>query len=386
MPARRVAQPAPTAQPAQLPGAAPAPAARSNAQQQSRLAQPNLGDRLRGAAQTGGEVLQRVMGQGRGDIKRDGTLTDPKSRGAVPLDKALAEAKAQGLRFGDWLMERYAFGPKSETAPGDQTLRIFSPGLNTPEPEASRRTAYYAQTLGQPMVHLHNGTNADAGIQGADSIDYAAALAVRGGLKSTALLGSLVTILKSALTGAEPQDVHAILYSDSTIAGSRAIAIVRKQMIDTRVRAGKAADQAEAEVDRLLAKHLFVEMHGNVAADLPKGPRYVMWTDEADTITHGRPHPRLPEMGFSGRHRDPDANALYIDYDGPFGGADAHNLGSNGVHAVRQTWAANGVSSSQNLFDKHSRGERIAVPSTITGDASRLWNPRNDPNWGKQKK
>lgn len=387
MPARS-RQPAPAAPSPQAPRRAPAVAGPSNAQQQGRLAQPNLGDQLRGAVQTGGQVLQRVVGQGRGDIEREGTFTDPQSRGAVPVDKAFAEAKAQGKSFGAWLMERYAFQPKGEktTPAGDATLRIFSPGLNTPEPKATPRTAYYADKLGQPMVHLHNGSNDDAGFANADKIDYATALAVRSGLKSTPLLGSLVTLLKAALSGAEPQDVHAILYSDSTIAGSRAIAIVRKQMIESRQRKGMPADKAEAEVNRLLEKHLFVEMHGNVAADLPQGPRYVLWTDQSDTITHNRPHPRLPEMGFSGSHRDRDANALYIDYDGPFGGADAHNLESNGVHAVRQTWAANGVSSSQALFDKHSRGEGITVPSKITGDASRLWNPRNDPNWGKKKK
>lgn len=382
--------PAKSSQPAALVGS-PAPAAKGagNAarieQVSSKQKASGSQDRRGGMLDTGAKLLQRMTGHGKGDITREGTITDPGSRGMVPLDRAFAEAKAENQTFGDWLMARYAFKPGGqEKGASDGPLRIFAPGLNTPEPEASRRTAYYAEQLGQPMVHLHNGSNADAGFQGADGLDYATALAVRGGFKSTALLQSLVTLLNAALTGSEPQDVHAILYSDSTIAGSRAIGIVRQQMISTRVKAGKSKKDAEKEVDALLEKHLFVEMHGNVAADLPQGPRYVLWADEKDGITHNRPHSSLPEMGFSGKHRDSNANALYIDYNGPFGGADAHNLEASGVHAVRQTWAANGVGSSQELFDKHARGGKIAVPEHTGGDASRLWNPRNDPNFGKK--
>jgi hypothetical protein len=388
-PATSAPRPAAAGASARATGAAgPGNAARAQSVAARAAEPPSFAERVRGAVDTGGKLLQRITGQSGGDIRREGTLTDPRSRGAVPLDRAFTEAKAQGQGFGEWLMERYAFQPKGErtTPADDRTLRVFLPGLNTPEPEASRRTANYADTLGQPMVHLHNGTNADAGFDGAEGIDYGTALAARGGLVSTPLLQSLVTLLRAALTGAEPQDVHAILYSDSTIAGSRAIAIVRGQMIDARVRAGKGKKDAQAEVDALLEKHLFVEMHGNVAADLPKGPRYVLWADEKDTITHNRPHPSLPPMGFSGRHRDADADALHVDYDGPFGGADAHNLEAVGVHAVRQTWAANGVRSSQELHDKHRRDERIDVPDTIRGDARRLWNPRNDPNWGTKKR
>jgi hypothetical protein len=367
-------------------GKAPAAAVRSAAGPGNAALQERLGTVASGAVTAAGDLAQRLTRRGAGDVRRDGTLTDPGSRKPVPMDQALAEAKASKQPLGAWMMERYAFQPKGErtTAPNDATLRFFSPGLNTPEPEASRRTAHYATALGQPMLHLHNGTNTDAKVPFADQIDYVTAAATRAGVGSTPLMNSMVKLLQAALTGAKPQDVHAILYSDSTIAGSRAIATVRQQMIEQRTRGGASRKAASAETDALLEKHLFVEMHGNVAADLPKGPRYVLWADEKDGLTHGELGGR--EMGLSGRQKDADAKALYVDYDGPFGGADAHNLGAVGVRAVRETWEANGVTSSQELLDKHEAGRGVRVPARTSGDAAKLWNPRNDPNWGKTKR
>jgi hypothetical protein len=359
------------------------PAGAGNAARSDLLT--DAGRVLSGAAASAGDLAQRLTRQGKGDIRREGTLTDPSSRKPVPMDTALADARGSQQPLGAWLMERYAFQPKGEhtTAADDETLRFFSPGLNTPEPEASRRTAYYADALGQPMLHLHNGTNADAKVPGATQLDYVTAGATRAGIGKTPLMDSMVKLLQAALTGARPQDVHAILYSDSTIAGSRAIATVRQQMIDQRVRNGASRKAAMTETDALLEKHLFVEMHGNVVADLPRGPRYVLWADEKDSLTHGDMAGR--QTGLSGRQRDDDAKVLYVDYDGPYGGADAHNLGAVGVHAVRDTWNANGVSSSQELFERQAGGKGVKVPERTGGDASRLWNPRNDPKWGKKK-
>lgn len=356
----------------------PAPATGSNASAQDRLAQAKAV--AAGAVQTGGYVAGRLAGRGGGDIRREGTFTDPRGGGAVTLDRAMAEAKAQGENFGAWLMRRYAFQPSSP-AKGQQPLRFFSPGLNTPEPIASKRTAYYADKLGQPMLHLHNGTNLDPQVFGSEQIDFATAMATRNTGRRTPLIDSMVRLLRAALIGAEPQDVHAILYSDSTIAGAKAIAIVRGQMIAARASKGRAV--AAAEVDALLKKHLFVELHGNVAADLPPGPRYVAWADQKDELTH-KQLPGGGELGISGTNRDADADVLYMDYNGPYGGADAHNLQAVGVHAVRQTVWANGVKDSEGLFEKAERGKPVRVPSTITGDRGKLWNPNNDPNRGRR--
>lgn len=337
-----------------------------------------LGGALGTAARTGGHIGTALLGKGGGDVTRDGTLTDPSSGGPVTIDQAMAEARANGHEFGDWLMQRYALQP-STPAPEDDTLRIFSPGLNTPEPDASQRTAYYADQLGQPMVHLHNGTNLDPSVKGSEAIDMVTAAATRFSPRRTELLNSLVKILQSALTGANPRDIHAIFYSDSTIAGTRAIGIVREQMIQARGRMGREA--ATKEVDALLREHLFVELHGNVSKDLVPGPRYIAWTDEKDDMTH-KGMPGGGELGFSGAQKDSDADVLYVDYDGPFGGADAHNLEAVGVHAVNAVLELNGVEDQQALFEL-SKKQPIKVPKTFTGDVERLWNPRNDPNWGR---
>ena len=105
------------------------------------------------------------------------------------------------------------------------------------------------------------------------------------------------------------------------------------------------------------------------------GPRYAVWTANQDGFTHNRPLPFLPELGFSGSQKDADANAMYLDYDSPFVGGDAHNLAAIGVSAVRETWAANGVDSTQALFEQFQSGASIAIPDGIQGDASELWDP-----------
>lgn len=330
-------------------------------------------DGLQNVLHAGGDLLQRVLGRGTGDIAREGTLSHPTTGDAIDVTTALGEAEAAGARPGEWLMDRYAFQPSGERTVDeeDRTLRILVPGLNTPEPEASRRTQLYADKLGQPMVHLHNGTNLDATIPGADKLDYAAALATRTGLKDTPLMESLVEVMGAALGQAEPENVHAILYSDATIGGTRAIAQVRENLIRARKAAG-SSDPA-GEVDALLDEHLFVELHGNATNDLPVGPRYAAWTDREDGFTHARPLPFLPEVGVSGAQPDADANALYLDYDGPFGGVDAHNLAAGGVSAVRETWAANDVESTQELFELFRAGQDIQIPEQVPGDASELW-------------
>ena len=130
-------------------------------------------DGLQNVLHAGGDFLQRVLGRGTGDIAREGTLSHPTTGDAIDVTTALGEAEAAGARPGEWLMDRYAFQPSGERTVDeeDRTLRILVPGLNTPEPEASRRTQLYADKLGQPMVHLHNGTNLDATIPGADKLD-----------------------------------------------------------------------------------------------------------------------------------------------------------------------------------------------------------------------
>ena len=191
----------------------------------------------------------------------------------------------------------------------------------------------------------------------------------------------LETLLQSALSGTEPSDVHAILYSDSTIGGTRAIANFRANEIRRRIaalppaRRRSSREAVTAEVDELLRKHLFVELHGNAAGDLPAGPRYMVWTDTEDQMTNTE----LPwggQLGRDGQNRDSDADAVYVDYDGPFSGGDGKPRGG-GIHVVRATLDANGVRTTEELYEKAQRGEKIVVPEGVKGDVSELWDPAN---------
>ena len=187
-------------------------------------------------------------------MAREGTLTDPRDRSkAVPLAHALQEARASGGSFGAYLMNRYGFGPQVPGGGRGETIRFFSNGLDTPETarggaaqEASRRTRYLADALGQPMMHLHNGTYKDNDnlldrVPGGfgDHIrahgDEAEALAVRSGLKQTEYMKQLERLLTAALSGADPKDVHAILHSDATIGGARVIAEFKHKEIARRL-------------------------------------------------------------------------------------------------------------------------------------------------------
>ena len=329
--------------------------------------------------------LMHLMNGGEGrDLAREGTITNPSGGGAVPVARAIEEARAADGSFAAFLMQRYGFQPRIDEnrAPDTNTLRLMVPGLNTPEPEASRRTALYADVQGQAMMHLHNGTYLDTQLPATDQLDYASAALTRLGVQETELMRQLETLLQSALSGAEPSDVHAILYSDSTIGGTRAIANFRANEIRRRIaalppaRRRSSREAVTAEVDELLRKHLFVELHGNAAGDLPAGPRYMVWTDTEDQMTNTE----LPwggQLGRDGQNRDSDADAVYVDYDGPFSGGDAHNLAAGGIHVVRATLDANGVRTTEELYEKAQRGEKIVVPEGVKGDVSELWDPAN---------
>lgn len=380
----------------------PAPAQQAPRSRSGRRAQPAgqgnaaLGEQLQGARAGQGpggwlggagntlQELFHMMGGGAGrDLSREGTITEPQSGAAVTVAQAIDEARAADGSFAAYLMSRYGFQPQVDAnrAPADDTLRVMVPGLNTPEPEASRRTALYADVQGQPMMHLHNGTWLDTQMPMPDQLDYASAALTRLGIQETELMRQLESLLDAAFQQAEPADVHAILYSDSTIGGTRAIAQFRQREIQRRIAALPSSRRRSArasvtrEVDALLKKHLFVELHGNAAGDLPQGPRYLVWTDDEDQMTN-TDLPWGGQLGRDGENRDSDADAVYIDYDGPFRGGDAHNLAAGGIHVVRATLDANGVRTTRELWERARRGEEIIVPEGVKGDARELWDPR----------
>ena len=101
-----------------------------------------------------------------------------------------------------------------------------------------------ASLVTHPIVwHLNSVVLAD--LPFAEHLDYAMAAGVRSGLKSTPLMDSLEQLLQANFSAAEPADIHAILYSDGTIGGARAIARFRRKEIARRME-GKGRDQRAA--------------------------------------------------------------------------------------------------------------------------------------------
>ena len=319
------------------------------------------------------------------DISREGTLSSPSDRSkGTSIDSIIQQQKANGSTLSSEVMQ-HAFHPESGKNNPESGMRLFVPGLNTPEAEATRRTQVYADVLEESMVHMHNGTHLQADLPYADQIDYVVALTTRMGIKSSPLIDELTKLLSANFQQETPEDIHAILYSDSTIAGTQAISKFRRQEIARRMaelqpsnrRSGRS--KVTEEVDALLKKHLFVEMHGNAVADLPVGPRYLVWTDDADPLSH-KPIPGGGKLGLSENNKDDNPDAVYIDYDGPFDNFDAHNLAAGGMHVVKETLRLNEVSSSQELYEKARSGAKILVPKNVAGNPKELWNPHNNPN------
>lgn len=319
------------------------------------------------------------------DIQREGTFSSPTDRSqGTSVDQVLEQQQGNGTSLGSTVMQ-HAFHPESGENNPENGMRLFVPGLNTPEAEAARRTQVYADVLGESMAHMHNGTHLEADLPYADQIDYVVALTTRMGMKSSPLIDELTKLLSANFQQEVPEDIHAILYSDATIAGTQAISKFKKQEIARRMaqlapfkrRSGR--QKIAEEVDALLKKHLFVELHGNAVADLPAGPDYLVWTDDADPLSH-KPMPGGGKMGLSDQNRDDNPDAVYVDYDGPFDNFDAHNLAAGGIHVVKETLRLNGVSSSQELYDKARSGAKILVPKNVAGNPKELWNPHNNPN------
>lgn len=316
------------------------------------------------------------------DIQREGTISQPHDRAnPVSIDSVIDRQKKSGQPLSQGMMQ-HAFHPQSGEAPPESGMRLFIPGLNTDETEAARRTQIYADVLEESMVHIHNGTHKDANLPYADQIDYVVALTTRMGLKSSPLIDELTKLLSANFQQEVPEDIHAILYSDSTIAGTQAISKFKKQEIARRM--GQlpplqrlfSQQQVSAEVDALLKKHLFVELHGNAVTDLPSGPKYLAWTDDEDPLTH-KPLPLGGEMGVSGENQSSNPDVVYVDYDGPFKEFDAHNLAAGGVHVVKETLRLNEVRSSQELYEKAKSGAKILVPKSVQGNPKELWNQHN---------
>ena len=204
-------------------------------------------------------------------------------------------------------------------------------------------------------------------------------------MKSSPLIDELTKLLSANFQLETPEDIHAIRYSDSTIAGTQAISRFKRQEIARRMgqlaplKRRSSRHKIAEEVDALLKTHLFVELHGNAVADRPAGSRYLVWTDDSDPLSH-KPLPFGGRLGLSENNKDDNPDAVYIDYDDPFNNFDAHNLAAGGVHVVKQTLRLDQVSSSPELYEKAQSGSKILIPKNVAENPKELWNSGNNPN------
>ena len=93
-------------------------------------------------------LLKMITNRADWDIQREGRFTDPKDQStSFDIEAIIQNSRENGVDVGTYIMEQLAFQPSSPINKEDDTLRFFVPGLNTPEPESSRRTQYYAEKL-----------------------------------------------------------------------------------------------------------------------------------------------------------------------------------------------------------------------------------------------
>lgn len=327
------------------------------------------------------------------DYEREGRLSVPgAAEWSVRVDGLSAMARDRDLAS---LMAPLTLTPKLGGAPEPGVISVFVPGLNTPEPESSRRTQLYVDALGTPMANLANGTRASLGDWDpvrwlpfkikAGRRDWMSAGLSYLGLRRPPLSQRVADLLAVNFAQPQPQKMRLAFYSDATISLVQGMELFIEQEVERRmaraidVKESPGLESIRAQVQSDLRKHVFVELHGNACFRLPKGPRYLVWTDVNDPLTN-RDNPFAPQgkVGVSSAHPDPaQKDAVYIDYEGLYStrGFDAHNLAANGIHAIAQTLRRNGVSHGEALYEKAVRGEMIKIPGAyeLGGTEEELW-------------
>ncbi len=316
------------------------------------------------------------------DKEREGAFSVPEE--PLPSEPASVNLVELGKHSqGDlagFTMSHLAFHPSPETQPEAGILQLFCPGLNTAEPEASRRTGYLAGQLKTPLAHFHNGSLRSHGINGfrgklKAQRDWLHGFLVYRNLVNSLLGDRIEQLLLLNLSQPNPQRIRAAFYSDSTLAYVQAMVQLRKSLAKGKI----GARLKPEEIDKLLADTLFVELHGNGCFFLPKGPRYVVWTDINDAVTFRRDFWRRQRWGRSAKFPDPNnSDVVYIDYEGPYTeeGFNAHNLPANGVHVMREVFQRNNLKDSEALYALAKSGQEIQIPKRheVQGDPNELWN------------
>jgi len=315
------------------------------------------------------------------DLEREGAFTVPCPPGAEECPSVTLRELAQHAKgsLADFTMQHLAIQDSATHSLEPGVLQMFCPGLNTAEPEASRRTAYYVDKLRVPMAHFHNGSTRNHGVKGlrgklAAKRDWLHSLFVYRNISNSILGDRIEELILLNLAQAKPQKIRAAFYSDSTIAYLQAMI----HMMRNIERGKSELNRTKEEVEALLSETLFVELYGNGCNFLPKGPQYVIWTDINDSVTYRKDFFRRQHWGCSGKFPDPNnPDVLYIDYEGPYTdkGFNAHNLPANGIHVVRETLQRNGCANGEELYHQAMSGKKIDVPARgeVEGDPAELW-------------
>lgn len=134
-------------------------------------------------------------------------------------------------------------------------------------------------------------------------------------------MDSMEQVLEANFSEAEPKEIHALFYSDGTIGGLQVIENFRSNEIQRRLhkmpfhRRISKVNEVKKEVEVLVQKYVFVELHGNAAPDLPIGSEYLIWVDKEDQMIHNELQFGLGNMAMHGANRSDTLNASYIDYD-----------------------------------------------------------------------
>lgn len=311
------------------------------------------------------------------DHDREGAFSVPEDPlSSVSLD---ALTKHTGNDLAGFTMTHLKHTPPSGREPEPGVLQLFCPGLNTAEPEASRRTAYLSKHLDLPMAHFHNGSLHSSGINGFKGKlqaqrDWLHGFLVYRNVTNSLLGDRIEELLVKNLAQTTPQKIRAAFYSDSTLAYVQAV----RQLTKNMERGKYGPRRKAAEIEQLLADTLFVELHGNGCFYLPKGPRYLVWTDLNDGVTFRKDFWRRQRWGRSAQFPDPDnQDVVYLDYSGPFTdkGFNAHNLQANGVHVIRETLSRHSCLHGEALYELAKSGQEISVPKQgeVQGDPEELW-------------
>lgn len=340
------------------------------------------------------------------DEGHDGRFSVPGAEGTVSMKDVLAQRDPAAF-----IQQNLSFGSKGDT------LTVFVPGLNTPEPESERRLQQqYSPVLGdRRMAHLHLGSDTDqgdvdfivapalagplqaqlpalarAGIApalrnengttlarlNAGQRDRAEAVLVAAGLLETQTMVSVRDLLKAQLEGpGGPRKLDLMLYSRGSIDGGAGIASWIEDYTQRNAPTmGQAGARASAQ--KLLRDNVLVETFGNASRQFPDGPQYIHWSASNDPLTR--------DVGSTAAHpRGGGKDALYMHYDGIFHGFDAHNLGAVGAAATKLSLELNGVSSGRELYAAARAGKPIVSPTTEqvrarveqTRGADWLWSP-----------